>query len=294
METLEELKQRIDSTKDLQSVVKTMKALAAVRIRQYERAVESLGEYNRTVEMALRAVLRDRPQMTVGARSGPKDQVGAVIFGSDQGMCGQLNDQVVAHALEEMDRFSQVAPEDRMIIVLGERARGRVEDAGQQVDVGLSTPGSVTGITPLVQDILMTIETWHRERGLDQVFLYYTRHLSGSSYQPETLHLLPVDHTWLANVRKEPWPNRCLPLFTMAWDPLFSALIRQYLFVSLYRAFAESLASENASRLASMQGAERNIREQMEILNMQYHQQRQMSITEELLDIVSGFEALEG
>jgi len=293
METLEELKQRIDSTKDLQSVVKTMKALAAVRIHQYERAVESLGDYNRTVEMALRAVLRDRPQMTVGARPGPKNQLGAVIFGSDQGMCGQLNDQVVAHALEEMGWFSQVGQEDRMIIVLGERAKGRLEDAGQRVDVGLSTPGSVTGITPLVQDILMTIETWHRERGLDQVFLYYTKHLSGSSYQPVTLHLLPVDNTWLANIRKEKWPNRCLPMFTMAWDPLFSALIQQYLFVSLFRAFAESLASENASRLASMQGAERNIKEQMGMLNMQYHQQRQMSITEELLDIVSGFEALE-
>jgi len=63
-------------------------------------------------------------------------------------------------------------------------------------------------------------------------------------------------------------------------------------FISLFRAFAESLASENASRLASMQGAERNIQEQLSELTMQYHQQRQMSITEELLDIVSGFEAL--
>ena len=293
METLEELKQRIDSTKDLQSVVRTMKALAAVRIRQYERAVESLAHYNRIVEMALRAVLRDRPWMTMGARSGAENQLGAVIFGSDQGMCGQLNDQVVAHALEEMGRFSHVAPQDRRIMVMGERARARLEEAGQRVDAGLSVPGSVSGITPLVQDILMTIETWHQERGLDQVFLYYSKHLTGGSYQPETLRLLPVDKTWLANIGKEKWPNRCLPMFTMAWDPLFSALIRQYLFVSLFRAFAESLASENASRLASMQGAERNVREQMEVLNMQYHQQRQMSITEELLDIVSGFEALE-
>jgi F-type H+-transporting ATPase subunit gamma len=84
-----------------------------------------------------------------------------------------------------------------------------------------------------------------------------------------------------------------LPLFTMDWMTLFSALIRQYLFVFLFRAFAESLASENASRLASMQGAERNIHSQLSELTMQYHQQRQMAITEELLDIVSGFEALE-
>jgi len=73
---------------------------------------------------------------------------------------------------------------------------------------------------------------------------------------------------------------------------LFSSLIREYLFVSLFRAFAESLASENASRLAAMQGAEKNIEEQLGELNRRYHQQRQMSITEELLDIVSGYEAL--
>jgi F-type H+-transporting ATPase subunit gamma len=78
----------------------------------------------------------------------------------------------------------------------------------------------------------------------------------------------------------------------MDWNRLFSSLIRQFLFVSLYRAFAESLASENASRLASMQGAERNIEERLIELNTQFHQQRQMSITEELLDIVAGFETL--
>jgi F-type H+-transporting ATPase subunit gamma len=77
-------------------------------------------------------------------------------------------------------------------------------------------------------------------------------------------------------------------------EALFSSLVREYLFVSLYRAFAESLASENASRLASMQAAEKNIEERLRELSAQYHQQRQMSITSELLDIVSGFEALTG
>jgi len=79
----------------------------------------------------------------------------------------------------------------------------------------------------------------------------------------------------------------------MDWEGLFSRLIRRYLFVSLYQAFAESLASENASRLASMQGAERNIEERLAGLQALFHRQRQMAITEELLDIVAGYEALE-
>jgi F-type H+-transporting ATPase subunit gamma len=71
-------------------------------------------------------------------------------------------------------------------------------------------------------------------------------------------------------------------------------LIREYLFVSLFRAFAESLASENASRLASMQVAERNIEDRLKELSSQFRQSRQSSITSELLDIVAAFEALKG
>jgi len=80
----------------------------------------------------------------------------------------------------------------------------------------------------------------------------------------------------------------------MDWRRLFQALIRHHLFGSLYRAFAESLASEHASRLTSMQGAEKNIEARLAELKAQFHQLRQMSITEELLDIVSGFTALTG
>jgi phosphoenolpyruvate synthase/pyruvate phosphate dikinase len=108
----------------------------------------------------------------------------------------------------------------------------------------------------------------------------------------EKVHLLPVDEEWLKRLRAKSWPTRILPTYTMDWDSLFSALIREYLFISLFWAFAESLASENASRLASMQAAEKNIEEQLSELKRQFDPMRQMAITEELLDIVAGFEAL--
>lgn len=292
METIEDLKRRIGSTEELQSVVKTMKAMAAVKIRQYEKAVEALGDYSSAVEMALQIALRNRPDITVGAKTGPKVQLGAIVFGSDQGMCGQLNDQIVSYALSSMDEFAEIEKKNRLVMSVGQRARGRLEDAGQPVEDYISLPGSRSGIVPKVNYLITKILDWNKERGLDQVYLYYSKSLSGSRYVPNSLHLLPVDKAWLERIREKPWPTKALPLFTMDWAPLFSALIRQYLFVSLFRAFAESLASENASRLASMQGAERNIQDQLSELTMRYHQQRQMSITEELLDIVSGFEAL--
>jgi F-type H+-transporting ATPase subunit gamma len=289
MQTIEDLKGKIESTEDLRSVVKTMKALAAVNIRQYERAVESLADYNRTVEMGLQIALRGRSM--VSARPAPRDRLGAIVFGSDQGMCGQLNDQIVSYALEAMGGLGTEGGK-RAIVAVGERVAGRLEDAGQAVEDYFSVPNSVVGVTPMVQEIVLKIEAWGREEGIHHIYLFYSRHLSGASFRPHRVHLLPVDQEWLSELEGQAWPSRGLPMFTMDWERLFSALIRQYLFVSLFRGFAESLASENASRLASMQGAEKNIEEWLGELNTQFHQQRQMSITEELLDIVAGFEAL--
>jgi F-type H+-transporting ATPase subunit gamma len=84
------------------------------------------------------------------------------------------------------------------------------------------------------------------------------------------------------------------PTFASDWDVLFSAVVRQRLFVTLHRAVAASLAAENASRLAAMHAAQRNIEERLDALHGQFHLQRQTSITTELLDIVSGYEALTG
>jgi len=291
METIEDLKRRIRSTEELQSVVKTMKAMAAVKIRQYELAVESLRDYSETVVLGLRAALKGQG-VAVGAREAAPGPVGAVIFGSDQGMCGQLNDQVVSHALESLQDISGARRDDSVILAVGKRATGKIQDSGQVVEETLNMPGSVNGVFFKVQELLSRIETWNRERGVNRVVLTYSRPLSGARYRPHTERLLPVDRQWLAKIREEKWPTRALPLTTAAWNPLFSGLIREYLFISLFRGFVDSLASENAARLASMQGAEKNIQEQLSTLTMRFHQQRQMSITEELLDVIAGFEVL--
>jgi len=289
MFALEDLKKRIESTEDLQSVVKTMKALAAVNIRQYEKALESLQDYNRAVEMGLQVVFRNRPDMPILARRAPKNRLGAIVFGSDQGMCGPLNDQVVSYTISTMD---ELGIQEGVILAIGERVKGRLEDSGHPATDDLLVPSSVTGITPQVQNLMIKIEQWQSKKEINHVFLFYSLHQTGASYQPHHVRLLPIDEEWLMRLTAKSWPTRILPNYTMDWDSLFSALIREYLFISLFRAFAESLASENASRLASMQAAEKNIEEQLSELNKQFHQRRQMAITEELLDIVSGFEAL--
>ena len=291
MQTTESLKRRIKSAGDLLSVVKTMKALAAVSIRQYQKAVESLDDYNRTVEMGLQIVLKERMGAMMKNKGAAVKRMGAIIFGSDQGLCGQLNEQISVFSLDYI-KEAGVKKENRKVLAVGARVADYLEDAGQPIDELQATPSSTAGITPLVQEIIMIIEEWHFKHNVDHFMLFYNDYISGANYHPYKVQLLPVNHDWLKDIARKKWDSKSLPIYRMDGDKIFSSLIREYLFVSLYRAFAESLASENASRLASMQNAEKNIEEQMQDLHVQFHRTRQMTITEELLDIVAGFEAL--
>src|SRR5690606_12965730 len=94
MQTIEALRKRLETTEDLRSIVRTMKALATVSIRQYEDSVASLAEYARSVNLGMQALLRLRPD-AVRDVSGPLAvRPGAIVFGSDQGLCGAFNEQI--------------------------------------------------------------------------------------------------------------------------------------------------------------------------------------------------------
>lgn len=291
MHTSEELRRQISSTEDLQSVVKTMKALAAVNIRQYEQAARSLQDYFETAELGLRVILESRPELMIEARPAPNGHLGAIVFGSDQGMCGPLNEQIGEYLLDAI-RILGVTRPTSTVLAIGERVARFLEAAGWSIQQTFHVPGSLEGIIPLLQTLVTTIESWSRGADITQVYLFYSEPAVGITSQPRSFRLLPIDRTWLQDIRKKAWPTRMIPLYTMEWDVLFSALVREYLFVSLFRSLADSLASENASRLASMQSAERNIEERLAELRFRYHQVRQTNVTEELLDIVAGFEAL--
>jgi F-type H+-transporting ATPase subunit gamma len=153
-------------------------------------------------------------------------------------------------------------------------------------------PNSVTAITPLVGQILVGSETRHGQYDDDELYLFYNRPTSGAAYVPVCQRLLPLDEDWRSKLALLPWPTGNLPEVIGDGGATLRSFIREYLFVSLFRACALSLASENASRLAAMQRAEKNINELLEGLTGTFHRLRQSGIDEELFDVVAGFEAL--
>jgi F-type H+-transporting ATPase subunit gamma len=290
-DTTASLRRKINSAVELQSVVRTMKALAASSIGQYEKSVSALGDYNRTVEMGLGLCFRKSglaAPITAVAGRADEESAGAVVFGSDQGLVGQFNDVVADFAIKTLAAL----PGKPRVWAVGERVHARLTDAGLS-PLGLFTvPNSVQAITPLVGQIQIESEA-HRAKGdYTQLFVFHNRPQSGTLYEPVSQRLLPLDAPWAQGLAKIPWPTKALPELVGGGSTTLRALIREYLFISLFRACAESLASENASRLAAMQRADKNIDDLLETLHGTFHRLRQSGIDEELFDVISGFEAL--
>ncbi|RJP50763.1 MAG: F0F1 ATP synthase subunit gamma [Anaerolineaceae bacterium] len=285
------LRRKIRGAGDLQSVVRAMKALAASSIGQYEKSVRALADYSRTVELGLGACFRvagPEALMTIKTSQRDASEIGAVVFGSDQGLVGQFNDVVADYAVKTLAAL----PGKLRVWAVGERVHARLADAGLPLMGLFTVPNSVKAITPLIGRILVESEA---RRGRDEVaelHLFYNRPVSGAIYAPVSQRLLPLDENWRRKLAELPWPTGNLPEVMGGSTATLRALIREYLFVSLFRACAESLASENASRLAAMQRADKNINELLDDLNRTFHRLRQSGIDEELFDVISGFEAL--
>ncbi len=289
-DTTANLHRKIDSAADLQSVVRTMKAMAASSIGQYEKAVRALDDYYWTVQLGLAACFR---QAELSAAATPAQQkqsgaIGAVVFGSDQGLVGQFNDVMADFVVTTLAQL----PGKKKVWAVGERIQSRLAETGLLVGQNFTLPNSISTISPLIGQILIEMEAQREQGEIAQVYLFYNRPVSGSVYTPVNQRLLPLDDVWRRDLAAIEWPGKNLPEVMNHKKEALLAFVREYLFVSLFRACAESLASENASRLAAMQRAEKNIDELLEDLNRNFHRLRQSGIDEELFDLVSGFEAL--
>ncbi len=283
------LRRKIDGAVKLESVVRTMKAVAASSIGQYEAAVKALAEYEHSVELGLSVCFRQvRPVAAPSGIGTGSGVVGAIIFGSDQGLVGQFNEAMA----EFVETKLAAVPGEKKIWAIGERICGQLADAGLPATSQFAVPTSVNAITPLVGQLQLACETQGTHE-CAEVHLFHTRPTSGALSEPVSQRLLPLDARWQKDLAMIRWPTRVLPeLFGME-EVTLRAFISEYLFISLFKACAESLASENASRLAAMQRAEKNIDSLLTNLNRTFYRLRQSSIDEELFDVIAGFNALE-
>lgn len=292
MDTLESLRRKLAGAGDLKSVVRTMKTMAASNIGQYESAVNSLGDYYRTVTLGILAFFSEQginlKKEAISSKKTDSKSICAIVFGSDQGLVGPFNDTLSDFVSNSLQEFQG----EKEIWVVGERIEFRLMDLGFNVTKLFSVPNSVNAITALVRELLIkSLENFETETS-KEYYLFYNKPKPATGYKPVMQKLLPLEKKWLQELRAQKWPTKNLPQVAGGKESTLKALIREFLFVSLFKASAESSVSENSSRLAAMQRAEKNIDEMLDDLGHKFHHMRQGAIDEELFDLISGFEAL--
>lgn len=261
-------------------------------IGQYELAVHSLSEYTRTIGLCILAYFKEERLETPTSKPISKKNKNpvhcAIVFGSDQGLVGQFNDSLAAYAADYLANL----PGQKEIWAVGERVELKLEDLNLNITKHFQVPNAVKAITPLVGEILLNSEQGIESGHFTTCYLFHNQPKTGIGYIPVVQRLLPLDQEWKQGFLEATWPTHIIPQVAGDREDTLLALIHEFLFSSLFKACAESLASENASRLLAMQRAEKNIEELLDKLNHQFHQLRQSLIDEELFDVISGFEAI--
>ncbi len=288
-DTLASLRHQLDGADKLGSVVRAMKAVAASSLGQYEAAVRALGDYERSVELGLSLCLRDADRMEYrNSTSRGVQPTGAVVFGSDQGLVGRFNESIADFALRTLAPL----PGPKTIWAVGERVHAQLTEAGISVREGLTVPSSVAAITALVARIQIEIEAHCVKDEYAHIYVFHHRPRATPQYEPICQRLLPLDAQWRDRLTNLRWPTANIPEVLGGSQRALPALVHEYLFIALYKACAESLASENSSRLEAMQRAQKNIENLSAGFRQTFNRLRQTSIDEELFDVIAGSDAL--
>ncbi len=153
-DSLAGLRRKLDAAKQLGSVVRAMKGISASSIVQYEKAVDALGQYQRSVELSLSLCLGDEQPLTARPANGGGKPSGALVFGTDQGLVGRLNEVIGDSAAETLRKI----PGPKTVWAVGDRVCPLLEAAGLTVRKRFMVPSSVAAITALVTEIQIEIE----------------------------------------------------------------------------------------------------------------------------------------
>ena len=285
---LETLKVKLVSARDLLSIVKTMKSLSAVKVSRFEEAVTSLQDYHLITEKAMIAFLNSPLIDEIIKRPVKRNKSIAIITGTDLGMVGNYNDELAQFVLKNTNR------KKTKYWAFGEKILDELKDNLIEVEKLYHTPDSLssltTEVTKLVNDLLKEPEIQYELE--IEVNLFHFSYERGMTYGTTTTRLLPLDQSWFKEQASRSWSSRIQPTVIYSDETILSTLVKEVLFVKLFKSMAETIMAENTARLRYMQHAEKKIEESIDDLEYELRKTRQQKIDNELFEVIASYEAL--
>lgn len=287
---IENLKRRIKVTEDLREIVGTMKALSSVSILQYEQANTALESYRSNLKDAFHALVRQGGALQNIQPSGNNRQL-VILIGSDNGMVGKFNKEIIDMAKTDLRRQG-VATKDVLFLTIGKRIGSIAAQNNFRLYAKYAVANSVKMVNTIAETVIMKIDEAVRKEHVGIVSVWYHKRRKNMPINVQKQQIIPFDLSAYKKLKDKPWGTNNIPLIPVERKKMFTALLNEYLTIALASQLNYSLAAEHYTRMTNMQNAEKNIDKSLEEMNLSYQQERQENITDELIDVISGAEAV--
>lgn len=286
MPSLSDIRRRITSVKNTRKITRAMKLVASAKLKKAKDAATAAQPYQETLQRVLERVVSsvadiEHPLLTVPDN---ENDVLVVYIGSDRGLCGGFNSQLLKATTVEVKRLQSEGKTVRMIVY---GRKGLAHFSGLDVELVdthvNNVPTMFEGLTAeLAADLVVRLN----ENQFSVAYLAYNRFVSTMTQQPVLDQLLPMS----VDVGEDAGASDYL--YEPSGQEILDDLLPMAMRTRVFQAFLDTEAGEQASRMTAMDNATRNAGEMIDKLTLQYNRARQAAITKELIEIISGAEAL--
>jgi F-type H+-transporting ATPase subunit gamma len=297
MPSLKDLKNRIDSVKSTRKITKAMQMVAAAKLRRAQEAAENARPYAERMDAVLANLARatrdspTAPRLLVG--TGKSDVKLFVVATAERGLCGGFNSQIVRHARKDIEAHLANGGTVK-ILTVGKKGREQLKRDFSQHFVGHIDLSDVKRVgyanaAEIARDILGRFDAGE----FDVATIYFNRFKSVISQIPTAQQIIPADVGADEDAEAEGNRDAATPYeYEPEEEAILADLLPRNLAVQIFRALLENAASEQGARMSAMDNATRNAGEMIDRLTIEYNRSRQAAITKELIEIISGAEAL--
>ena len=294
MANLKDLKNRINSVKSTRKITKAMQMVAAAKLRRAQDAAENARPFAERMDKVLANLARSTrdsptaPRLLTG--TGKSDVKLFIVATAERGLCGGFNSQIVRHARRGLDAHLASGGTAK-ILTVGRKGREQLKREHAERFVGHFDLSDVKRVgyanaAEIARDVLARFDAGE----FDVAEIYFNRFKSVISQIPTAQQLIPADpgEDEQAAETREVTPYEYEP----EEEAILADLLPRNLAVQIFRALLENAASEQGARMSAMDNATRNAGEMIDRLTIEYNRSRQAAITKELIEIISGAEAL--
>lgn len=293
MPSLKDLRQRIQSVKNTQQITKTMKMVAAAKVRRSQTACENARPFAEKLEHVLMNLAENTdkqgaPELLAGRATVKTVRV--IVFGSDRGLCGGFNGQLAR--LAQVYVNTEIANgRDVQVVTVGRKQKDlfKTEFAKNIVASYDDIMGSVN--YELAEKIGLEMLTDFENGKCDKIVMFYNNFVSMMTQTPTQQALVPFQGSEVEEIVGEEEIKGFVD-YEPEEDAILKKLLPYNLNMQIFRAMLESNASEQAARMMAMENATNNAGEMIKSLSLKYNRSRQAAITGELIEIISGAEAV--